>query len=207
MIYSIVEYVSGNSVELLAMALGMVSIVLQIKQNLWLWPVNIIMVSLYIFVFLEARLYADMSLQVYYLIMSIYGWAYWIVGKKGRGRSHGQTEHRQRVPVTNTRRKQWFIVAASAVLFYLVIWYILDHYTNSDVPRLDAFTTALSFVATWMLARKLIEHWLIWIIVNVVSVGLYIYKGLYPTTVLFVVLAVLAVKGYYEWKKELKVNT
>lgn len=206
MINSIVEYITGNSAELLAMALGMVSIVLQIRQNLWLWPVNIVMVSLYIFVFLEAGLYADMSLQVYYLIMSIYGWIYWLLGKKGRKSHHNIKKHRRRVPVTHTRTRQWYLIAAATVMFYLIIWYILENYTNSDVPRLDAFTTALSFTATWMLARKLIEHWLIWIVVNVVSIGLYIYKELYPTTILFVVLAVLAVKGYNEWKKDLKIN-
>ncbi|MGM0611922.1 MAG: nicotinamide riboside transporter PnuC [Bacteroidota bacterium] len=195
----IIEYITGNYIELLAMALGLVSIVLQIKQNLWLWPVNIVMVSLYIIVYIDARLYADMSLQVYYLVMSGYGWFYWLYGRKKR------TDQKQ-VPVTRTRKKVWPFLILATILLFVIISYILINHTNSDVPYLDAFTTSLSFVATWMLARKLIENWIIWIVVDAVSVGLYIFKGLFPTTILFIVLTILAFKGYHEWKKELNTN-
>lgn len=195
MIESTVQYITGNYIELLAMALGLVSIILQIRQNLWLWPVNIVMVSLYIIVFIDAKLYADMSLQVYYLVMSIYGWIYWIFG--------GRRNQANSVPVTRTRRKFWPFLALASVVFFLIIRFVLINYTDSDIPNWDAFTTALSFVATWMLARKLIEHWIIWIVVDFVSVGMYIYKGLYPTTFLFIVLTILAFKGYFAWKKQL----
>ena len=195
----IIDYITGNYIELLAMALGLVSIVLQIKQNLWLWPVNIVMVSLYIIVYIDARLYADMSLQVYYLIMSIYGWFYWLYGRKNR-------KDQKQVPVTRTRKKVWPFLILATIALFVIISYILVNYTDSDVPYLDAFTTSLSFVATWMLARKLIENWIIWIVVDAVSVGLYIFKGLFPTTVLFLVLTILAFKGYHEWKKELNTN-
>ena len=84
-----------------------------------------------------------------------------------------------------------------------VIAYILVNFTDSDIPYWDAFTTAFSITATWMLARKIIEHWLIWIVVDLVSAGLYIYKGLYPTTVLFLVFTILAIMAYVEWKKDL----
>jgi nicotinamide mononucleotide transporter len=94
---------------------------------------------------------------------------------------------------------------ASAVLFGIIA-FILINFTDSEIPYWDAFTTAGSFVATWMLARKIIEHWLIWIIVDSVSLGLYIYKGLYATVILFAVYTLLAVMGYIEWKKELKTN-
>lgn len=195
----IIEYITGNYIELLAMALGLVSIVLQIKQNLWLWPVNIVMVILYIIVYVDARLYADMSLQVYYLVMSIYGWFYWIYGSKKR------TDQKQ-IPVTHTKKKFWPFLGLATVVLFVIISFVLINYTNSDVPYMDAFTTSLSFVATWMLARKLIENWIVWIVVDAVSVGLYIYKGLFPTTVLFIVLTILAFKGYQEWNKELKGN-
>ncbi|MFO8087252.1 MAG: nicotinamide riboside transporter PnuC [Bacteroidales bacterium] len=191
------EYISSNYIELLAMALGLVSIVLQIKQNLWLWPVNIVMTSLYIIVFLKSKFYADMSLQIYYVIMSIYGWIYWFTGRK-------KLKHRKKLPIKRTGNKLLLILAIISVLLFFAISYILVNFTDSDVAYGDAFTTALSFVATWMLARKLIEHWIIWIVVNTVSVGLYIYKGLFPTMVLFVVLTVLAFKGYSEWKQEME---
>ena len=195
----IIDYITGNYIELLAMTLGLVSIVLQIKQNLWLWPVNIVMVILYIIVYVDARLYADMSLQVYYLVMSIYGWFYWIYGSKKR------TDQKQ-IPVTHTKKKIWPFLGLATVVLFVIISFVLINYTNSDVPYMDAFTTSLSFVATWMLARKLIENWIVWIVVDAVSVGLYIYKGLFPTTVLFIVLTILAFKGYQEWNKELKGN-
>lgn len=193
----VTEYIAHNYVELLAMALGFVSIVLQIRQSLWLWPVNIVLVSLYIFVYFESKLYADMSLQVYYLIISVYGWIYWFTGRQKRGGD-------RKVPVVRTSAKLWAVLTIAAVALFVLISYILINYTDSDIPYWDAFTTALSFVATWMLARKHIENWIIWIIVDAVSIGLYIYKGLFPTTVLFTVLTILAFIGYFEWKKELQ---
>ncbi|MGM0648469.1 MAG: nicotinamide riboside transporter PnuC, partial [Bacteroidota bacterium] len=137
------------------------------------------------------------SLQIYYVIMSIYGWIYWFTGRK-------KLKHRKKLPIKRTGNKLLLILAIISVLLFFAISYILVNFTDSDVAYGDAFTTALSFVATWMLARKLIEHWIIWIVVNTVSVGLYIYKGLFPTMVLFVVLTVLAFKGYSEWKQEME---
>ncbi len=191
------EYVITSYVELLGMALGLVSIVLQIRQSLWLWPVNIVLVSLYIKVYFDSRLYADMSLQVYYLIISVYGWIYWFTGRQKRGGD-------KKVPVVRTSGKLWVILTLAAALLFALISFILVNYTDSDIPYWDAFTTSLSFVATWMLARKHIENWIIWIVVDAVSIGLYLYKGLYPTTFLFLVLTILAFTGYFEWKKELQ---
>lgn len=197
MIDTTIHYITGNYIELTAMLLGLVSIILQIRQSLWLWPVNIVMTSLYIIVFLNAKFYADMSLQVYYVIMSIYGWIYWFTGRK-------KLKHRKKLPVKRTGKSLWPVLAIISVLLFAGISYILVNFTDSPVPYGDAFTTALSFVATWMLARKLIEHWIIWIVADAVSVGLYIYKGLYPTMVLFIVLTILAFKGYNEWKHEME---
>jgi nicotinamide mononucleotide transporter len=100
--------------------------------------------------------------------------------------------------------KTWIIIAIITVGTFFLIGFILANYTDSNVPWWDAFTTALSFVATWMLARKKIENWIFWIVVDATSVALYIYKQLYPTTILFVLLTFLAVVGYIQWRKELK---
>jgi nicotinamide mononucleotide transporter len=194
---SITEYINGHYIEIIAMLLGLVSIVLQIRQSLWLWPVNIVMTSLYIIVFLNAKFYADMSLQVYYVIMSIYGWIYWFTGRK-------KLRNRKKLPIKPSSKSLWPILGIISVLLFAGISYILVNFTDSPVPYGDAFTTALSFIATWMLARKLIEHWIIWIVVDAVSVGLYFYKGLYPTMILFIVLTILAFKGYKEWKNEME---
>jgi len=193
----ILNYLSQNWFDLIAAALGLAAIFLQIKQNAWYWGISIIMVSMYIVVYIEAKLYADMSLQVYYLVVGIYGWWAWLFGKK-------EKDNRKAITVTSTSNEQWiFLSILSVGSFFLIAW-ILINYTNSDVPRWDAFTTALSFAATWMLARKKLENWLVWIIVDVTSSVIYYFKGLYPTMGLFVFLSIMAVIGYLEWKKDLK---
>ena len=100
--------------------------------------------------------------------------------------------------------KPGVILGVITILAFAVIGFILDRYTDSPVPYWDAFTTALSFTATWMLARKIIEHWILWVIVDVVSMGLYLYRGLYPTLLLFAIYTIMAVLGYIQWKKTLQ---
>lgn len=191
------SWIVENRVETMAAALGLLAIALQIKQNVWYWLVSIVMVSMYIFVYIQAKLYADMSLQVYYLIISFYGWYMWLFGNK----SH---DSQKALPVSRSSVKLLLTLLGIAVALFFLIAFILVRFSDSDVPYWDAFTTALSFVATWMLARKILENWLVWIVVDAVSVGIYIYKELYPTTVLFTVLTILAVFGYFHWKKDLK---
>lgn len=182
--------------EIIAAGLGFIAIFLQIKQNVWYWLVSIIMVSMYIYIYIDAKLYADMSLQVYYLIISFYGWYMWLYGEK-------LNDHKTQLSVSTISQNLLVILTSiSIVLFFIIAW-ILLHFTNSDLPYWDSFTTSLSFVATWMLARKKIENWLIWIVVDAVSVGIYLYKELYPTAVLFLFLTLLAFVGYSKWKKDL----
>ncbi|MFO8129850.1 MAG: nicotinamide riboside transporter PnuC [Bacteroidales bacterium] len=192
------HWVTGNYIEIIAATLGLIAIYLQIKQKIWYWPVSIVLVSLYILVYIEAKLYADMSLQVYYLVISFYGWYHWVFGKKHSGQD--------KVMVTKSSRKLMLILFFVSMGLFILISQFLVSYTDSDLPYWDAFTTSLSFVATWMLARKILENWLVWIVVDAVSVGIYIYKGLYPTTVLFLVLTILAMVGYVAWKKDLEAH-
>ena len=97
------------------------------------------------------------------------------------------------------------ILISTTIVLTLISGYILSGYTNSDLPWLDAFTTSASIVAMWMLARKILENWLFWIIIDIVSMGMYIYKGLFPTVILFFVYSTVAIIGYYEWRKDLKI--
>lgn len=192
----VASWVFEHYFEIIAAGLGFIAIFLQIKQNVWYWLVSIVMVSMYIYIYIDARLYADMSLQVYYLIISFYGWYIWLYGGK-------INDHKTQLSVSTISRKLLAnLTILSIVLFFIIAWFLLQ-FTNSDLPYWDSFTTSLSFVATWMLARKKIENWLIWIIVDAVSVGIYIYKELYPTAVLFLFLTVLAYVGYTKWKKDL----
>lgn len=107
----------------------------------------------------------------------------------------GSATNKKEVPISFTKTPEWIIIILSFVLLYGIIAYVLIHFTNSNVPYLDSFTTAASIVATWMLARKMIEHWLIWILIDSASVGLYYYKQLYPSTLLFAVYTIMAVAG------------
>jgi len=192
----IFSWIGDNYFELIAAGLGFIAIFLQIRQNVWYWLVSIIMVSMYTYIYIDAKLYADMSLQVYYLVISIYGWYMWLFGKT-------INDHKTSLPVSSTSRRLRAILSLLSIgLFFLIAWFLI-RFTNSDLPYWDSFTTSLSFVATWMLARKKIENWLIWIVVDAVSVGIYIYKGLYPTAVLFLFLTVLAWVGYRHWQKDM----
>ena len=194
------QWIIDNYFEVIAASLGFVAIFLQIKQNVWYWLVSIIMVSMYIYIYIQARLYADMSLQVYYLGISFYGWYLWLFGKQ-------VNESKSSIEVTSTSSvlKQKLSII-TLVLFGGMSWFLLQ-FTDSDMPILDSFTTSLSFVATWMLANKKIENWLIWIVVDVVSAGMYIYKELYATAFLFLCLSVLAAVGYRKWQNDLKTES
>ncbi len=189
-------WISDNYIELLGAVFGLLYILLSIKQNIWCWPVGLITSALYVYVFFVTKFYADMGLQVYYVIVSIYGWYHWKFGSKSKQQDD--------LKISKTTVKLGVILVISSIVLFVLIAYILVNYTDSEVPYWDSFTTAASFVATWMLARKLIEHWIVWIIVDAVSLGLYVYKGLYPTVILFAVYTLLAVLGYIEWKKEYK---
>jgi nicotinamide mononucleotide transporter len=126
--------------------------------------------------------------------MGVYGWIHWA----GADRLDKKTQ----VPVLRLNIKEAMGLLAITLVLFVGIALFLIYFTDSTIPWIDAFTTSLSFTATWMLARKILEHWLIWVVVNTVSIALYFYRGLYPTIILFVVLTILAVIGYIEWKKE-----
>jgi len=191
----ILDWLALNWAELAATVLALIGIFLQIKQNPWYWMVSIFMVVLYIYVFYISGFYADMSFQVYYLVISVYGWYYWVTGKVKKEKGEIQTSKLKPV--------QWLYSLIFASVIFVFIYFLLTKFTNSQVPLGDAFTTSLSFIATWLLARKIIDNWIIWIVVNVVSTSLYIHKELYMTAFVFTVLTIMAFVGYFKWKKAL----
>ena len=182
-------------IEIFGVVTGILYVILEVKQNRLLWPLGIITSAAYIYIFFSGKFYADMGLQVYYVLISIYGWYYWSRG--------GARADRGRLPVVRINRRQLILLFLNFALSWVAIYFILERYTDSTVPLGDSFTSALAIVATWMLTRKIIEHWFLWIIANLVSIGLYIYKGLYPTVILYAVYAGMAVYGYLEWKRSM----
>jgi nicotinamide mononucleotide transporter len=193
---SITPWLLNHYDEVLGTLFSFIYLYFSIKQNIWLWPLGIISSAIYAWVFFDSHIYADMALQFYYVAISIYGWYYWHLGQME------QTE--KQVKVQFTEKNLWFRLLPVTVLLFLLISQILIRFTDSEIPYWDAFTTAASITATWMLAKKYIEHWLIWIIVDLISSGLYFYKELYFTILLYLVYTVMAVIGYIQWKKDIK---
>ncbi len=193
----ITTWLSDNTIELLGALLGIFYIFFSIRQHILTWPTGLLTSLFYIFVFFRAGFYADMGLQVYYVAISIYGWYYWLQGGKSES-----TDGRGQVSVKNISQKTGLYSLLVTVVIYFILLFILLSFTDSTVPYMDSLTTALSITATWMLAKKYLEHWLIWIFVDVFSAGLYVYKELWPTVILYLVYAGLAILGYRKWKKD-----
>lgn len=190
--YNIINYLGTNWIELLGTILSVIYLYLSIKQRIGLWLFGFLCSLLYVIVFFQAKFYADMSLQFYYLAVSIYGWINW------RAKSQ---KYESVLAISKTNLKSGIIFLLITVAIYFLYYYVLSKFTDSPLPRADSFTTALSIIATWMLARKKLEHWLLWIIIDSVSAGLYIYKGLYITSILFGIYTIMAVVGYYQWRR------
>ncbi len=180
--------------EIVGTAIGLVYLYLEYKASVWLWVASICMPALYIVVYYEAGLYADLGINVYYLIASVYGLVCWI---RGNGSDESDT------PLNISRTPVWmwkYLLSVFCILFVL-IGFILRYFTDSTVPWADSFTTALSIVAMWMLARKYVEQWLVWIVADIGCGCLYIYKELYFTGGLYFLYALIAVFGYRKWMR------
>lgn len=188
------DYITENWVEIAGAVLSLLYLYLSIREKSALWIFGFISSVLYIFVFFESKLYADMSLNFYYLGVSIYGWINWH-RKIGQFKDSG-------LHITRISGKEQILSYLFGTIFvYLAYYLVLELLTDSTIPVADSVVGALSVIATWMLARKKIENWLVWIVVDAFAAGLYFYKGLYPTTILFIIYTIMAVVGYYQWKK------
>lgn len=178
--------------ELLGTIVGLIYLWLEYKASIYLWIAGVIMPAIYLYVYFEAGLYADFGINVYYLLAAIYGWIVWSSGKK---------DNSDELPITCMPRHYWLKLFVVFLLVFLAIAWLLITQTDSTVPWADSFTTALSIVGMWMLARKYLQQWWVWIVVDVACSALYIYKELYFTAVLYALYAIIAIFGYLKWKK------
>ena len=192
-----------NYLEIIGTLIGLVYLWLEYKASVYLWIVGVIMPAIYIFVYYRAGLYADFGINIYYLIAAIYGWMVWTQQKsRVLQKKHDLSEKAHgELPISTCPRKVWLPLSLVFVVTFVGIGWILINFTDSNVPWLDSFTTALSIVGMWMLVQKYLEQWLAWIAVDVVSCGLYTYKDLFFTSVLYGLYALIAVLGYMKWKK------
>lgn len=185
-----------NYLELFGTLVGLVYLALEYRASIYLWPVSIIMPAIYLVVYYQAGLYADFGINVYYLLASVYGWMVWSWKKRKTDAEQPAAE----LPITSMPRKVYLPLTAVFAVCWLAIAWVLIKWTDSNVPWTDSFTTALSVVGMWMLARKYVEQWGVWMVVDWVCCGLYLYKGLYFTAVLYGVYAVVAIFGWRKWR-------
>jgi nicotinamide mononucleotide transporter len=197
----ITDWLTDNYIEVFGAVTGIIYVFLEIRQNLWLWPVGIITSAVYIWIFFTGKLYADMSLQVYYLVISILGWYWWMRRRNGREGEGERGRKSERLGVSRLKLKTGVILTAIFIALYTVMWFILNRFTDSPVPEVDSFITSLSIIATWMLARKIYEHWYLWIVVNTVASVLFFSRGLYPTLMLYIIYGIMSFTGLRAWKK------
>jgi nicotinamide mononucleotide transporter len=178
-----------TTLEWIAAIAGAISVYLSARENIWSWPTAIVNVGLYIVVFRGAGLYSDMGLQVVYLVLSMYGWYEWLYG--GTNRSQ--------LTVSRASAREWLI----SIPIALVFWLGLARYTATlpgvALPYLDAGLTTISLVAQWMMTRKILENWVLWIIADIAYVPMYLAKGLPVTAALYALFLVLAVIGLRSW--------
>ncbi len=189
-----INWITSNWLELFGVVSTIVYLVLSIRQSIWLWPLGALSSAIYIAVYFANKFYADMGLQTYYLIISIYGFVVWLAHKNREGRE---------LAVSHTTARQWLVLGIITAAIWGALYAILTLLTDSPVPVGDSFTTALAITATWMLTRKMIEQWLVFIVADAVSVALYFTRSMPLTAFLYIIYTTMAVVGYLKWRKEL----
>jgi nicotinamide mononucleotide transporter len=200
-----IEWLTENIVEVFGAVAGMAYVILEIRRNILLWPLGILTSAVYIYVFGRNGFYAGMVLQGYYVVISVYGWYAWHRAQVTEHRAQG-TEHRAQGAESDTRSdvnkidgKTAFICFLISLGLWVLLWFSLDRWTDSPVPLWDGLITSLSVVATWMLTRKFIEQWYVWILANTIAVIVYLAMGMYPTAILFIVYTIMAIIGARAW--------
>jgi len=182
-----------DPIEVTAALFGIASVFLSARQNVWNWPLGIINVALYIIVFYDAKLYADMGLQVVYVVLAAYGWWHWLHG----GANHGVLR------VSRVPAREIVLLAAAFAVGTVGLSTFLARSTDASLPLADSALTAASLVAQYMMTRKYVECWLVWIVADVAYVAMFLYKELWPTAALYLVFSVLAVLGWRQWRASL----
>lgn len=191
------EFLLNHWLDILTTALGLAYILLEYKASVWMWVVGFVMQSLGIVLYYQKGLYADCGMEFYYLAMTVYGFVAWM-------------RHKQKaadLPIRHMPRKMAFVWLGLAALIWAAIYFLLSRFTNSTVPVLDAFTTALSIVGIWALARKYLEQWFVWIVVDIVTCGLYFYKDIPFKASLYGLYVIIAIFGYFKWRKMMEEET
>lgn len=183
--------VGSRPIEWIAVVCGIVNVSLIIRRSIWNYPFGFMVVTLYFFIFWEYRLYSDALLQVYFFVIQIYGLYVWLNGRAPDGRV---------IVAPLDARTFAFYLAATAVVWLLVA-YLMATYTDAAAPYWDAGVAALSVTAQFLLSRRHLQSWYLWIAVDLLAIGLFYTRGLEPTAALYVVFLGLAITGLIQWRR------
>jgi len=178
--------------EIFAVLCGLTSVWFMKKEHILVYPFGIINVLIYVYICYTSKLYAYAGINIFYAVVSIYGWINWL----------RQDEHQERIHITRLKIGGIFLYSGLILFFFLVVFYMLNRFTNSEIPLWDALTTGIYIIAMWLLARKKIEHWLLWITGDIISIGIFVYLNLFFSAFQFLVFTVIAIFGFMEWREK-----
>lgn len=181
------------SIEGLAVSTGLASVWFSVKERIWVYPIGLISVSIYVYLSFIYGIYADMGINIYYVLMSIYGWYRWLQPSESGAAKE----------ITRNSGKEWLLSIVLFLLSWVILFVILQRFTDSEIPLWDSLTTSLAIVGMWLMAEKKVEHWLFWIATDLLSIPLYYYKDLLLTSGQFFIFTILAVIGWLQWNKSL----
>lgn len=189
---AVAYYTSSGPLEIAATTTGLLSVWFTARQNVWAWPIGLVNVACFFYMFYEVKLYADMTLQVLFFFLSVYGWVIWLT-------------KRENAPVRPTRRIPLRLSILLGAALPAATWgwgYVLSRYTDASIPYADAFIATLSVMAQYLLSYKILENWLVWIAVDALSIGMYAYKGLDALAFLYIIFLCIAIAGWMAWKRD-----
>ena len=195
----IIQYLTGiDLLEASGLVFGLLAVYFLIKESIMTWPAGIAYVLVSFVIFGREKLYADFGLHVVFLVLNIYGWWFW---------KHGDKPGKNEVPITKTTQGLVTRLWIGSVAGIVVMGFLLSNYTDAALPYWDSSTTVLSLTGMWLTARKKIENWHFWFLVDVLATGIYFYKGIYFYATLYLVYIGMAVVGYVTWKRAMKLQT
>ena len=193
---NVANYFISSPWELIGAASGLLCVWLIIRENIWNWPVGLAYALVSLLVFYKARLYSDLVLHVFYVFMNGYGWYYWLRGAGARS-SGG------RLVGARLRKRSASLLGVATVIGIVAMGWLFDYYTDADLAYWDSTTTVMSFAAMWMAAHKYIENWIVWLVIDVLATGIYIFKGIWPYAVLYGLYIPMAVWGWMAWLRSM----
>lgn len=176
--------------EWIAVIAGITQVLLARANSVWTYAAGIVSTTIYIYLMANVGLYAESFLNGYYLVMSIYGWVHWL-----------RKKNEPALPITHANTREWFISGAIIFIGWLLMWQVLDKYTDSNVPLWDAWVSATAWAGMWLLARRKIENWLVLNVSNLFAIPLFVHKNMYLTSVLTLILFIVAIFGFIEWRR------